>query len=352
MDNKKDQDQSQRFTSIEKITPHSNGWLSPSGKYFKCSPEEHNEAARFITDNDLLEINREGDSGEISHLRREKMISSRVPRTILEYHGYILVRDEILPSVSSNITTKQMDMLKEANVTFIVSSSHENNNLKSYEYQSKIFVNKAKKIINQTDYQKARQVAMETKMKYKIKRFPYDTTLLPSNIISKHDADDIASTLEQYRSGSFYDDDLRNITAKIRIFGSLNDFVHDPFRSAIGLDCYEGDTVSKNSVFEIFEQFTNDTQESISLKSSYESSVLKIYQIPNSDLLTVITFGEYRHRGDAQQFSEPDRRYSVSAHIYEKKELINILNEVTTGDIKAKMEIGKDNNIITAEDLF
>ncbi|MGA3292183.1 MAG: hypothetical protein ABSC49_03520 [Candidatus Microgenomates bacterium] len=91
--------QPERFPKTDHIVPGSDGWLSPSGEFFKANKDQHKEVADWIMGNQ----------------------SSELPSTeVLRNKGWILINGPIFRTDNAlNYTTNQLNKLSDANIPIV-----------------------------------------------------------------------------------------------------------------------------------------------------------------------------------------------------------------------------------------
>lgn len=346
------------FEPSDTIDPGTDGWISPDGKYYRCSPDEHDEAAKFIRENDLYVGNAEERGVLIEHDRNRLEFSSA--RSLLEFHDYILVRAGIGATlIPRSVSTKQLKMLDDSKTPFFNAVRGESVDTDIYEETVKLLRTRVEKLLGSKEMLAAKKEAEESKIRLKFKRVFHDRTLLPEREISKMDAERIAIGLynekvEKHnaarRKGEQPKTTKIDTHDDINLFGALNEFRVEPLSGTIGMDSY-GDT-QRATVEEIFDVVSEGATDTVTIKGSYAESELRILKTRNPHLFLVITLGVYHHRGDAQRYSEPDTIFSVSAKIFKFQDLKRTLASISDGNMDSTLNFGKNNQIITPKDIL
>jgi hypothetical protein len=116
-----DQRNVERFVKTEKILPGSDGWLSPNGNFYVAKSDEHDEAAKWIIENNLSELRKRIGRNHLirsdSDLREKSELS---PRQFLNINRWILINGPVFHTENAlNYTTKQLELLSEASIPII-----------------------------------------------------------------------------------------------------------------------------------------------------------------------------------------------------------------------------------------
>lgn len=111
-------DQSAKHFESSKKTNKPDGWITPGGIFYGCTPEEHDDSAKYLLQTNkahikkLLDKNQEyGTLGQIEELN---------PRIILRKAGYALLSNGLLveQNLPYSFTTKQMEFMVQNHLAF------------------------------------------------------------------------------------------------------------------------------------------------------------------------------------------------------------------------------------------
>lgn len=112
-----DKKQLEKFFSSEHIELGSDGWLSPSGQFFKADPDQHKTLADWIVLNNLSELKKGRRSKDDTQYLKE---SGLPPREFLKDKGWILINGPVFRTDNAlNYTTQQLKLLAEAGIPVI-----------------------------------------------------------------------------------------------------------------------------------------------------------------------------------------------------------------------------------------
>lgn len=113
-----DQNPQEKFARSEEIIPGSDGWLSPSGVFFKAGKDQHKEAADWIVNNNLSELK---EKERVSISDAQYMEKSGLPSIpFLREKGWILINGPIFRTDNAlNYTTNQLTKLSEAGIPIV-----------------------------------------------------------------------------------------------------------------------------------------------------------------------------------------------------------------------------------------
>lgn len=138
-----DQKQPEKFPVSDRISKSGDGWLTPSGDFYKCSSKEHNVVADFLV-----------KSPEFNAIKNEKQIefeNEDSGRKQIEELGYVLLRDNTWHAIDGvSLTSEQLSKMGKARTIVIRAFDG------SKEY-SQISLNMADEIKNSTSYMNAKE---------------------------------------------------------------------------------------------------------------------------------------------------------------------------------------------------
>ncbi len=346
------------FFVSEKISPGSNGWLSPSGKYFECQPDEHDEAAAYLCDDDHEYIFENRGTTHIEgitsgYIRRN--MSSEVPRLELEAHDWLLINKSYLSNFPSKITNAQLKMLEESGIPFMVSITQETLDLSEFK---EIGDRLRKTVEEYKDVHLGEVEKIVEKEKPRFEEYFYDrSALLDKSKIGRCDGLVIGVRL-------FNEAVIRNGRSSAKLFrfmqdcgwlGSINEYLNDPFNGNISLDYYVHNS-REGEMMELYNKLSKQSVESIrifnepgTLKRETELRMVET-KIPGTYL--VVDLGLYTHVGDAQRYGEEYRNVSISTRLQSTEEILNFVKGVADIFPGISIQFGKDNQVFTATDLL
>jgi hypothetical protein len=195
MDKVSNEEQHQeRFPKSDHILLGSDGWLSPSGAFYKASKDQHKEAADWIVSNNLSEIR--------SNPRRPKsdtqyLEESRLPSPeFLHEKRWILINGPIFHTDDAlNYTTRQLELLSEAGIPIVgaYDGSKEFSSKETLEWVNKV----VKNISNYLETQEIRVLEFSPEGGYE--PIPVNQRKLWENIKDRG-----YSTLEDFKKDPFH----------------------------------------------------------------------------------------------------------------------------------------------------
>lgn len=118
----KDQPEEKIKYKGSKMVSSEDGWITPAGVFYACTPEDHDEIANFLwqskRDNVLHRL-RENKNYEVLG-----NIDDLPPRVILKAAGYALLSHNLLAesNLPRTLSSKQLELIKRSNLTFIPES--------------------------------------------------------------------------------------------------------------------------------------------------------------------------------------------------------------------------------------
>lgn len=112
-----DQKQPEKFFRSEHIELGSDGWLSPSGQFFKADGDQHKILADWIVSNNLSELKKgRRPKDDLQYLEESGLPS----REFLRDKGWILINGPVFRTDNAlNYTAQQLKLLAEAEVPVI-----------------------------------------------------------------------------------------------------------------------------------------------------------------------------------------------------------------------------------------
>src|SRR4051812_43275630 len=104
------------FESSTKVSLK-DGWITPGGIFYGCTPEEHDECAQY-----LLQTNQEDikESLELNHSEILEDIDGLNPRRVLHAAGYALLSSGLIveSNMPESLTTEQLELMEKNGLTF------------------------------------------------------------------------------------------------------------------------------------------------------------------------------------------------------------------------------------------
>jgi len=130
--------ESRSFEESELISG-SDGWITPGGKFYSCTPEEHDTCASFLLENRKDEIQKALKQNKSN---RQNQIDSLPPRVILKAAGYALFSHGILAeqNLPKDLSLEQIKKISDANLKFTPESGRIEPNL-YLEFQKTLSAN-------------------------------------------------------------------------------------------------------------------------------------------------------------------------------------------------------------------
>jgi hypothetical protein len=106
-----------RFTGLRKITSD-NGWITPAGVFYACTPQEHDLCAGFLLKNNIVHIKNILENNYKSAVVGE--IDQLSPRTVLKEAGFALLSDGLMveSNLPEHLSMKQFELMERAKLTF------------------------------------------------------------------------------------------------------------------------------------------------------------------------------------------------------------------------------------------
>lgn len=132
-----------RFTGLRKVISD-NGWITPAGVFYACTPLEHDVCAEFLLKNNIIHVKKLLEDREEYSILSE--IDQNNPRSVLKAAGFALLSDGLMTETNlpKYLTTKQLELVGRAKLTFS-SESGKLDPLVYVEYQK--ILNNEKRLI-------------------------------------------------------------------------------------------------------------------------------------------------------------------------------------------------------------
>ncbi len=111
----------EHFEGSKAVDSH-DGWITPAGVFYGCNPEQHDQLAKFLLQN---------NKSNIEHRLREdnnhamlSNLDNLPPRVVVKAAGYALLSHNLLAeqNLPKTLTLRQLELMKRNNLTFMPES--------------------------------------------------------------------------------------------------------------------------------------------------------------------------------------------------------------------------------------
>jgi hypothetical protein len=284
------QKQLEKFIVSEKIIPGKDGWLSPSGQFFKADGDQHEILANWIVSNNLSELKKgRRPKDDLQYLEESGLPS----REFLRDKGWILLNGQIFRTDNAlNYTTKQLELLSEARIPIVgaYDGSKEFSSLETLEWVNL----SAKNIANFIETQKNQILKWSPERGYE-----------PTNVSQDKFWENIES----------------------RGYSTLEDFKRNPFHTIFG----DFGRVSFTDVRDVLSQGYHDE---IVFDQGQETYTLRLVELGSGEKIC-IEYTFHHHIGHGSGNEEHMNIYVIDNFIFKdkiKKYISSGINPQITGD--------------------
>ena len=295
-----------KFRPQMEIMDGQQGWLSPSGKFYPCTEDEHDECARYLlsdkhADQYLQEV--------LKTSEEQKPDDLLPPRLRIEKDGYILIHGVVLPSGKFNsLTTQQKNLIISAKITITDPVGNAECSLESLQEIKNNLKERLKKVKESSYYKESLEIVQTM-----ISRLHIDSTEenLHKYMINR------GNTGVTYLEANCLGDIL-----------AIDDLEKDPLSAAVTLDEYGKHDQYLTSAPLIFDSLTQGFLEGVRLPPMGE--FLHNYRLLNTgaiDRYVVVDKAYHAHGLSAD--SSPD--YSqINCRVLSKKQITELISSYLT----------------------
>ncbi|MFC1749851.1 hypothetical protein ACFL2V_13715 [Pseudomonadota bacterium] len=112
-------DHETKFTSSS-IVSSENGWITPAGTFYACTPEEHDELANFLWQSKRANIEHRIVNDKTVSWEIQRRLDKLPARTIVKAAGYALLSGGLLAeeNIPKNLTAKQLEIIGKSQAKF------------------------------------------------------------------------------------------------------------------------------------------------------------------------------------------------------------------------------------------